>query len=245
MPDLILQSEGTNELRETTVRLVDSSGIGVSGIAGSATIKICKASGTAFVSPSGGTALTEITGSAGGLGGVYRLRFDSADADVVGDLKFEISHTSIQTLYGYISVRPAHRALDFADNFITAAKIATDAIDADALKTDAVDEIKAAAATAVWAAAKASNRTANTMGEVLQVVMAALGVNAMIDTITYGTNGLPTIARVRVFEDSTALDAATPGAGGDEGAIYKFAESAVDLTDNGKFSSMKPRKRTL
>lgn len=242
MPDLLLQSEATNELRETTVRLVDASGNGVTGIAGSATVKVCKASGTAFVAAQAGTTLTEITGSVGGLGGMYRLRFDAADADTVGDLKFEISHASIATVYGLVSVKPAIRAVDLGADCVTAAKIATDAIDADALKTDAVDEMKAAITTAVWAGSTSSNRSANSMGELLQALFGALRGNVLIDNVTR-SNGLETSARVRVFATSTDLDAATPGAGTDEGAIFKFQVTANDA-GAGLFDWWK-QKRTL
>lgn len=237
----IWQNEGTAALREATVLLVSpTTGNPVTGKSeATVTIKTAKP-GANFVGSS--ATLTEITG--GAVGGLYRIRFTTGEVDTVGELAFEISDASIQVIRDSVTIMSPLRAADLAADCITAAKIATDAIDADALKTDAVDEIKAAVATAVWAATKSSNRSANSMGDVLQAVAAKLLINAMIDQITHGTNGLPTVARTRVFDTSTDLDSATPDAGGDEGAIYKFSETAVDLSDNGKFSSMK-HKRTL
>lgn len=235
MPDLILQSESTNELRETSVRLVDSNGIGVTGVAGSAVIKICKPAATTFAASGVGTALTEITGGAG-TNGVYRLRLGSTDADTVGDVEYEITHASIVPTYGVVSVRPAHRAVDFADNFITANKIATDAIDADSIKADAATEIGAA----TWdLTGLSSHRAAGSFGEVMQVMLGLFQGNSMIDNTVYGAQSLLTSARLRVFADATALGAAVAGAANNaNGEIFRFTITSVDA-GAGQFTSYK------
>jgi len=238
--DGIWQNEATAALREVSVLLLNpSNGNPVTGKSeASVTIKTAKP-GANFVGSS--ATLTEVTG--GAVGGMYRLRFTSGEVDTVGELLFEITDASIATIRDSARIKTPLRAVDIASAAITAAKFAADAIDANALKTDAVDEIKAAVAAAVWAAARSSNRTSGSMGEILQAMAAKALINAIVESITYGTNGLPTVATIRGFDNGTDLDAATPGGSG-QGEIFKFSETAVDLTDQGKFSSMR-HKRTL
>ena len=234
-------NESNASLREVSVRLLNpSTGAPVPGKSqANVTIKTAKPGANLVASSA---TLTEVTG--GVSGGGYRLRFTTGEVDTLGELHYEITDASIQPVYDAVTIESPFRALDIDAAAITAAKFAADAIDANALKTDAIDEIKAAVATAVWAGAVSSNRPAGSMGEILQVLAGILRNNVLIDNPTYGTNNLLTAARVRVFANAADCNAATPGAGGDEGAIFKFSISADDALNGGRFNSWK-QTRTL
>jgi hypothetical protein len=204
----ILQNEAVNELREVGVRLVDSSGSPVSGISGTAVVKVAKP-GANLVAATG--TLTEVTG--GASGGGYRYRFAAAEVDTVGDVQLEITHASIVPFYDGIDVYPAHRALEYAANWITAAK----------LDPDVTTELQSGLATAAQV-----NR-----------VLFLMHDNSMIDNVSYGAQGVITSARVRGFADATALGAAVAGhADNADGETFRATISAVDA-GSGQFSSYK------
>jgi hypothetical protein len=63
--------------------------------------------------------------------------------------------------------------------------------------------------------------------------------NAMIDNITWGSNNLIVLGRVRVFADAAALAAAVPGhANGADSELYRYSISCVDI-GSGQYSSYK------
>lgn len=70
-------------------------------------------------------------------------------------------------------------------------------------------------------------------------VAGLLRENSMLDNITYGSNNMIVIGRLRCFADATALGAAVAGhANGADGEIARYTVSAVDAT-GGQFSSWK------
>lgn len=68
-------------------------------------------------------------------------------------------------------------------------------------------------------------------------IIGLLQDNSMIDNITFGSNNIITLARVRVFADAAALASAVPGhANGADGEIYRYTITAVDA-GSGQFTS--------
>ena len=236
MGDRILQSEATAALRTVSVRAIDGAGVPVTGlVALSPVIKVAKQGGN-FASAAG--TLTEVTG--GAEGGGYRYEFTSGEVDTVGELHLEITKSGvIQGIYAAYSVAPALRAVDLASDCITAAKIATDAIDGDAIAATAVSDIQAGLPAAVWALAVGSARTAGSIGDALQFLLAVSRGNSMIDQVSYGGVGLLTSARLRAWDNATDAGAASPGSGnGADGEDFRATITAVDA-GGGTFSSFK------
>ncbi len=253
MPDNVLKDEATAVLRETTVRLVDNAGLGVTGMGGVATIKVAKA-GANFVASGAGTSLTEITGGSGAAPGVYRLRLGAGDSDTVGDVPVEITNAAIVDTYAVVTIRPASRTVDYADAFLTSAKLADDAITAAKIAASAITSAKLAAdaitaakvasdvgaeiAAATWDLADmGSHRVAGSFGELAQVVLGLLHGNAMVDNTIFGT--VQTSARLRIFATPGALSAATAGNANDvDEEVFRFTITAVD-SGGGHYSSFK------
>ncbi len=181
---------------------------------------------------SAGATITEITG--GNVAGPYRLRFAAGDVDTVGELEFEITSATIQPVKGSVSIRPAYRTVDFADGFLTnakiadniltAAKFATDSLTADALKADAATEIGAA----VWAALTSASHAAGSMGDALLFLSCLAQGNVVVDTIVDGTQaGIVTSLRVRGWLTAGAVG--TPGAANNtESEVFRMTKTAVD-----------------
>ncbi len=100
------QNEPTAALREVSVYITDTAGEPVTGLTG-ATINTAKP-GANLVSSS--ATLTEVTG--GAEGGGYRLRLTTGEVDTPGELQYEISHASIDTVYGQVTIEAPLRSDD-------------------------------------------------------------------------------------------------------------------------------------
>lgn len=269
----VLQNESTAAMRTLTVVIKNPNGVsGVSLTGGTpAVLKLAKQGGN-FTTPTTGTTLTEITG--GVDGGVYDLQLVAADLDTVGELRLELSSGTgppFPTIPMSITVIPPKRSVDFADGFltnakiadgfltaaklsantiaaaaiasgaITSAKFAADAIDANALKADAATEIGAA----VWAALVAANHSAGSMGDAIMFLMAICRGNVVLDQVVDGdVPGIITSLRLRGFADGAATAAADPShANGADGEVIRGTFTCVD-EGGGLWSSMK-FQRTL
>lgn len=164
--------------------------------------------------------------------GWYEVSLDATDTNTVGRLVVSVQESGAlpvwhefyvleETIYDALFAASATGALPVSTGGLTAASVATGAIDADALAADAGTELAAA----VWSTATAGLTVAGTIGKALVDVAGAIGaIKAKTDQLTFTT--------------ANKVDATIQAAG-------DFAQAAADkvwstgtraLTDKAGFS---------